>query len=113
MVLQVEEFRLIPCASPASGRKSKTAAGSMHEPSRFQCQDAAGEIVRLRAIGSFTLSEHLYPAGMVLPKRAHRDVYFTFVLEGSFREKSAGGTLVCRPGTIRFLPADEVHEDVI
>jgi AraC family transcriptional regulator len=85
----------------------------MQEPPRVQYQDAAGEIVRLRAIGSFTLSEHLYPAGTVLPKHAHREVYLTFVLEGSFREKSADGTLVCRPGSIRFLPADEIHEDVI
>jgi AraC family transcriptional regulator len=64
-------------------------------------------------MGSFTLSEHVYPAGMVLARHAHRDVYFTFVLEGSFREKSENGTLVCRPGTIRFLPAGEPHEDVI
>ncbi len=87
--------------------------GSIQEPSRFQRQDAAGEIVRLRVIGSFILSEHLHPAGMVLPKHADPHVYFTFVLEGSFREKSANGTLVCRPGAIRFLPAGEIHEDVI
>ncbi|HEY6391097.1 MAG TPA: AraC family transcriptional regulator [Bryobacteraceae bacterium] len=88
-------------------------ADSIAEQPRLQYQDAAGEIVRLRAIGPFTLSEHLYPAGMVLPRHAHREVCFTFVLEGSFREKSADGTLVCRPGAIRFLPAGEIHEDVI
>ncbi len=104
---------MIPCASPTSGRKSKRIAGVMHEPLRLQYQDAAGEILRLRAIGPFTLSEHLYPAGLVLPKHAHHQVYFTFVLEGSFREKSTDGTLVCRPGSIRFLPAGEIHEDVI
>jgi AraC family transcriptional regulator len=103
---------LIPCASQTSGR-SKRVAGSIAEQSRIPWQDAAGEIVRLRAIGPFTLSEHLYPAGMVLPKHAHRHVYFTFVLEGSFQEKSAGQTLLCRPGTVRFLPAGEIHEDVI
>ena len=86
---------------------------SIPEEPRLQYQDAAGEIVRLRAVGPFTLSEHLYPAGMVLPKHAHGQVYFTFVLEGSFREKSADGTLVCRPGAIRFLPAGVIHEDVI
>src|SRR5260370_8186186 len=85
----------------------------MHYPSRLQYQDAEGEILRLRAIGHCILSEHLYPAGMVLPKHAHHQVYFTFVLEGSFREKSTDGTLVCRPGSIRFLPAGEIHEDVI
>jgi len=104
---------LLPCASPTSDRKSKRAASSVQEQPRIQYQDAAGEIVRLRAIGPFTLSEHVYPAGMVLARHAHRHVYFTFVLEGSFREKSENGTLVCRPGTIRFLPAGELHEDVI
>jgi AraC family transcriptional regulator len=113
MVLQLQEPGLIPCASPTSSRKPKRIAGSIPEPSRLQYQDAAGEILRLRAIGPFTLSEHLYPAGMVLPKHAHHNVYFTFVLEGSYREKSADGTLSCRPGSIRFLPSDELHEDVI
>ena len=88
-------------------------APSIPEPSHSPYQDAAGQIVRLRAIGSFTLSEHFYPAGMVLPKHAHEQVYFTFVLEGSFREKSGHGTLICRTGAIRFLPAGEIHEDVI
>jgi AraC family transcriptional regulator len=88
-------------------------AGAIQEQSRSQYQDASGEILRLRTIGPFTLSEHLYPPGMVLPKHAHHHVYFTFVLEGSFREKSADGTLVCRAGAIRFLPAGEMHEDVI
>jgi len=50
---------------------------------------------------------------MVLQKHAHQQVYFTFVLEGSFQEKAAGQTLLCQPGTIRFLPAGEIHEDVI
>src|SRR5258708_12809751 len=104
---------LIPCASPTSGRKSKRIEGSMHEPSRLQYQDAAGEILRLRAIGPFTLSEHLYPAGLVLPKHAHQHVYFTFLLEGSFRLKSPDGTLVFRPASIPFLPAGEIHEDVL
>jgi len=91
----------------------KRTADSIAEEPCLQYQDAAGEIVRLRAVGPFTLSEHVYPAGMVLPKHAHRHVYFTFVLEGSFREKYADGTLVCRPGAIHFLPAGEIHEDVI
>jgi AraC family transcriptional regulator len=88
-------------------------AFSIQEPPRFPYHDAAGEIIRLRTIGSFTLSEHVYPAGMVLPKHAHEQVYFTFVVEGSFREKSRAGTFLCRAGTIRFLPAGEIHEDFI
>jgi AraC family transcriptional regulator len=72
-----------------------------------------GESLRSRAIGLFTLSEHLYPAKMLLPKHAHRRTYITFVIEGAFEERYAGGSMTCRSGAVRFLPAGELHENRI
>jgi len=80
---------------------------------RFEQCDVSGERVRLRVVGPFTLSENLYPTGLVLPAHSHSLVYITFVIEGTFREHYAGGTLTCRPGTVRFLPASEVHENEV
>jgi AraC family transcriptional regulator len=67
----------------------------------------------LRTIGLFTLSEHLYPPELVLPKHAHRQTYITFVIEGAFEERYSSSRITCRSGTVRFLPAGEVHENRI
>ncbi len=75
--------------------------------------DVSGETLRLRTIGPFTLRENLYANGMVLPKHSHPQAYITFVIEGAFREHCAGRSIVCRTGMIRYLPADEVHQNEI
>jgi AraC family transcriptional regulator len=72
-----------------------------------------GESLRSRTVGFFTLSEHLYPTRMALPKHAHRNTYITFVIEGSFEERYSSGSITCRSGAVRFLPAGEVHENRI
>jgi AraC family transcriptional regulator len=75
--------------------------------------DVSGEILRLRSIGPFTLSENLYPRGLVLSKHSHERAYITFVIEGAFCERYATRTVLCRTGMLRFLPAGEVHENEI
>ncbi len=75
--------------------------------------EAAGEVVRRRSIGSFTLSENVYPAGMTLASHAHRETLITFVIEGCFEERYASGSMICRPGTVRYLPAGEPHSNQI
>jgi AraC family transcriptional regulator len=75
--------------------------------------DVLGETLRQRTIGPFTLRENLYPSGMVLPKHSHPHAYITFVIEGTFRERYATRSVVCRTGMIRYLPAGEVHENEI
>lgn len=75
--------------------------------------EVSGETLRLRTIGPFTLRENFYASGMVLPKHSHPHAYITFVIEGSFRERYAGRSIICRTGMIRYLPAGEVHENEI
>ena len=110
---------MIPCATRPTLRKSKAIASppavdrahiQQHD---IPAEDILGEIVRTRRVGPFTLSETLHPAGLVLPKHAHRHVYITFVIEGTFRERYIGGAISGRPGTVRFLPAGEAHENEV
>jgi AraC family transcriptional regulator len=67
----------------------------------------------VRTIGPFVISEHTYPALMVLPNHAHRQTYITFVIEGAFEERYSSGSMTCRSGSLRFLPAGETHENHI
>jgi AraC-like DNA-binding protein len=75
--------------------------------------EMAGECIRRRVIGSFTLSESFFASPVALPEHAHREAFITFVIEGGFREKYSTEALVCRPGGVRFLPAGVPHADEI
>lgn len=75
----------------------------------IQTREISGEILRKREIPGFVLTENRYPSGFTLPKHRHRCAYLTLVLEGSYFENHAGGNSTCGPGTLRFLPAGEVH----
>jgi len=83
--------------------------GGMH--SRGRQRESAGELLRERVIGPFTVSEEYYPEGTVLPKHAHRNAFITFIIEGSVRETYGSGVATYRAGALRFLPAGEVHEN--
>ncbi len=75
--------------------------------------ELSGQVLRLRTIGPFTISETSYPAGLVLAQHVHRESHITFIIEGTFRERYATGSLVCRAGAVRFLPDAAVHETEI
>jgi AraC family transcriptional regulator len=75
--------------------------------------DVAGETLRQRNIGPFTLRETLYPSALILPRHSHPHTYITFVIEGSFRERYAARSIICRTGMVRYLPAGELHENDI
>ena len=75
--------------------------------------EALGETLRTRTVGPFSLTEQLYPSGLVFAKHAHSRDYITFVLEGAFRERYASRSILCRTGAVRFLPAGEVHDNEI
>ena len=75
--------------------------------------DASGQTLRLRTIGPFTVSEQLYPNGLIIPRHTHSLDYITFVLEGSFRERYGAHSIFCRTGAVRFLPAGVAHDDEI
>ena len=78
-------------------------------PTDTSHQDVAGEVLKRRSIGPYILTEHLYSKTVLLPKHSHRHAFLTFVMEGTFRERCGAESIVCRPGALRFLPAEEVH----
>ena len=80
-------------------------------PTDTSHQDVAGEVLKRRSIGPYILTEHLYSKTVLLPKHSHRHAFLTFVLEGTFRERCGAESIVCRPGALRFLPAEEVHQN--
>lgn len=73
--------------------------------------DMSGELLNKREIPGFTITEDRYNSGFTLPKHHHRNALLTFVLEGSYIETHGGTSSVCCPGTLRFLPAGETHEN--
>lgn len=75
--------------------------------------DVSGETLRLRNVRPFTLREILYASGLALSRRAHPQAHITFVIEGAFCERYATRTILCRAGTVRYLPAGEAHENEI
>ncbi len=96
--------------SPYVPSPSSTKTGSAEPSPAVNGQPGdGGELIKRRAIGPFTVSEHFYAAARTVPGRAHREACITFVIEGTFREKYANGSLVCRPGSVRFLPAGVHH----
>lgn len=71
---------------------------------------SGGHIVRMRTVGRFQLTENVYSQPLVLPKQTHTYSCCTFVIEGAFQEQYAHGSVTCRAGALRFLPAGETHE---
>lgn len=101
------------CAQPPNGGKIVNGHPAvLATQSRFH-SDAAGETLRVRSIGPFTLSEKVYPAGLVLPNHSHREAHITFLIEGAFLERYSSSAMMCRPGAVRFLPAGELHSNEI
>ena len=105
---------MIECQPLSSGpnaskilRRSFVHEHPRHEPA----WEPAGEVLRQRTVGPFLVSENLYPKGLVLPKHTHRHAFFTFIIDGTFHERCGGNTMICRPGTLRFLPAGAAHEN--
>jgi AraC family transcriptional regulator len=99
--------------SPCVVHPSGTQRLDQNPRERPSASEMAGQILKRRNIGSFTLSEHFFPEPVELPNRVHREAFITFVIEGTFREKYSNGSVVCRPGGVRFLPAGVPYSDEI
>ena len=70
-----------------------------------------GETVGNTYVSGFTLTETAYAPSLKLPKHSHEDAYFCFVLDGNFSEVYGKHTRDCRPSTLVFHPAGEMHSD--
>src|SRR5689334_3042039 len=74
-------------------------------------RDTSGEVLRSIDLAGLTISEDVYATSFTLGKHHHRHAYLTYVIDGSYTEIHAGGSELCGPGTLRFLPAGETHEN--
>jgi AraC family transcriptional regulator len=73
--------------------------------------DTGGKVVRRRDIPGFTLTESIYPKGLFLSMHCHSNAYLSFILSGTYREKYLDQECVCSEGSLRFLPANQHHEN--
>ena len=73
--------------------------------------DTSGTVLKRRDIPGFSLTESVYPKGLVLAKHCHSHAYLSFVLSGNYVEKYADRECVCSEGALRFLPPGQLHEN--
>ncbi len=112
--IDLQRNQVTPCIAAQNGGKPERPLRSVSAAEASLSCEAFGESLRLRTIGLFTLSEHLYSSTPVLPPHSHHHTYITFVIEGAFEEQYAGSSsITCRAGALRFLPAGQMHENRI
>jgi AraC family transcriptional regulator len=89
-----------------------TANIALERPFRTEAvTGTSGTVLKYRQISGFSLTECVYPQGLTLPWHRHAEAYLSFVLAGSYREKYANRECACAAGSLRLLPANELHED--
>lgn len=70
-----------------------------------------GKVLRKHFVAGLTLTETAYAADLRLPKHAHEEAYFCFVLKGDYSENYGRRWRSCRPSTLIFHPSNETHSD--
>lgn len=70
-----------------------------------------GKKDRSRNVSGIRLTECLYAPAFKIPRHSHETAYFGLVLEGSYTETYETRTRDCRPTTLLFHPAGEVHSE--
>ena len=73
--------------------------------------DISGTVLRRRDIAGFSLSETVYPQGLILSRHCHANAYLSFILSGSYTEKYLDRACICAEGALRFLPPGQLHEN--
>ncbi|HKR62551.1 MAG TPA: AraC family transcriptional regulator [Thermoanaerobaculia bacterium] len=61
-------------------------------------------------VSGFLLSESAHDAGSRLPRHAHDNSYFCFVLQGAYTEKCGRHEVLCKPSVPTFRGSGEEHE---
>lgn len=58
------------------------------------------------------MKEAVYESGTALGRHRHSNAYLSLILAGGYTEKYLNREIECTEGMLRFLPADELHENV-
>jgi AraC family transcriptional regulator len=75
------------------------------------CTEPAGEILSRRRLPNLELRESAYSRGLILGRHSHAHAYLSFVIDGHYTETYQSNSAICGNGTLRFLPAGEVHSN--
>jgi AraC family transcriptional regulator len=75
------------------------------------CADTSGDIVERRELLNVNLRETVYRPGLRLSPHMHANSYLSFIIEGHYTETYQGNSATCGAGSVRFLPAFEVHSN--
>jgi AraC family transcriptional regulator len=57
------------------------------------------------------VEEELYAPGRCIPRHSHATANFIYIIAGTHWSGYSRGGDICRPGTVRYLPAGEPHEN--
>lgn len=81
------------------------------QPIRLSPGQQYGKTVNSLQVGNFRLCERAYPPGYRTPVHSHERPLFCFVVNGSYTETYGSLTRSCRPATLLFHPAEEIHAE--
>ena len=70
-----------------------------------------GKFTNNRIVKELSLGEAIYASHWRLPKHAHQNPTFCFILQGGYVESYDGTSLDCQPSNVQFQPAGETHTD--
>ncbi len=72
-----------------------------------------GHVIKSLEVSGFILTETAHDARSRLPRHAHDNSYFCFVLQGAYTEKCGKQEVVCKPSSLTFRGSGEVHEALL
>lgn len=64
-------------------------------------------------MADFILTESAFDAHCRLPRHAHENSYFCFVLQGAYTERYGNREVICQPSTLGFRKSGETHEALV
>ena len=89
----------------------KTAARPTGIPRAPEYPGRSRRILGKLETSSVRIEEIEYAPGLCIARHAHETPHFIYVIEGMHWSGHSRGGDACAPGTVRFLPAGEPHEN--
>ncbi|MDQ5845739.1 MAG: AraC family transcriptional regulator [Acidobacteriota bacterium] len=72
-----------------------------------------GRVTKSLGVADFILTESTFDPHSRLPRHAHENSYFCFVLQGAYTERYGNREVVCRPSALTFRSSSQTHEALV
>jgi AraC family transcriptional regulator len=72
-----------------------------------------GRITKSLGVADFILTESAFDPHSRLPRHAHENSYFCFVLQGGYTERYENREVVCQPSALTFRASCQTHEALV